>query len=100
MFEFVNQPQYLNLDLVVAPGDIKLKQDIVHVIKALNIGGFKKNAKLSERGYNHIYVRQFLSPSDCVDGDIELLQEKIRASWKKYLHEIKEIRKAISNIYS
>ncbi len=100
LFEFVNQPQYLNLDLVVAPGDINLKKHIVSVIKKLNIGGFKRHARLSVNGYNHIYVRQFLSPPDYVDGDIELLQEKIRTSWKTYLHEIKEISEAIFKLQS
>jgi hypothetical protein len=96
LFEFVNQPQYLNLDLVVAPGDIKLKQAIVDALRDLNI--FKKEPRVSDKGYNHIYVRKILNSSDYVDGDLESLQEKIKDFWKKHLPEIEKIGEAIFNL--
>ncbi len=99
-FEFVNQPERLSLDLVIAPGDIKLEQAIFDAVNDLNIGGFKTKARLSERGYNHIYVRQILNSSDYIDGDLESLQKKIKDFWIKYLPEIEKIGKAVLKLQS
>lgn len=98
LFEFWNEPQSLRLHLVAGPGDMKIKETIYQTLKALNIIGFKKGCKLKASGWNQVCAVQILGPSDYEDGDLESLQEKIRAFWLNYIQgDMKAIREAISN---
>ncbi|HEY9697398.1 MAG TPA: PD-(D/E)XK nuclease family protein [Trichocoleus sp.] len=98
LFEFVNEPQYLGLDLVIGPSGGELKQAIFKTIKELKIAGLTRS-KLKETGWSHIWKQRILDFSDYGDSDLESLQEKIESFWKKYLNnEIKLIRQAIAQL--
>jgi PD-(D/E)XK nuclease superfamily len=95
LFEFVNEPQYLGLHLVIGPSDKTTKQHIFETIRKLDIHGHV-SSRLSEKRCSHINRREILNSSDYLDGDLEIAKEKIQSFWKKYLnHEIKLICLAI-----
>jgi PD-(D/E)XK nuclease superfamily len=97
LFEFVNDPQYLGLHLVIGPGDRKIKQNIFQTIGELGISG-RVNSQLKETGWSHIYKQTILNSSDYLDGDLETVKDKIQSFWNKYLDgEIKLICPAIRN---
>ena len=96
LFEFVNEPQYLGLHLVIAPGDQEIKQNIYQAIKKLNISGID-NDQLKKK-WSHVWKLKILDQSDYSEGDWENIQSKIKSSWDKHLQqEVKQIREAISN---
>lgn len=99
LFEFVNEPRYLGLHLVIGPSDKITKQHIFDTIRELSIAGnAKSNLRLSETRCNHINRRQILDSSDYLDGDLEAVKNKIKSFWINYLdHEIKIIYPAIKN---
>ncbi len=98
LFEFVNEPQYLGLHLVIAPSDQEIKQNIYQPIEKLKISGTVKS-KLNPGGWSPIWKLKILDNSDYSEGDWENVQDKIKSSWDKHLnHEVKQIREAISNI--
>jgi PD-(D/E)XK nuclease superfamily len=97
LFEFVNEPYYLGLHLVIGPSDKITKQHIFDTIRNLDIPGHV-SSKLSERRCSHINRREILNYSDYLDGDLETIKEKIKFFWNKYLnHEMKIICPAIKN---
>ncbi|WP_439342308.1 PD-(D/E)XK nuclease family protein [Vacuolonema iberomarrocanum] len=101
MFEFVNDSRFLNLDLVIGPGERTYKEAIFGVIKSLRFPGTVKKSHLKEDGWSHIYKRGVVGTQDFEDGDFESVKEKIDSFWKRYLNgDIAEIRKAISEHFS
>ena len=100
LFEFWNEPQSLRLHLVIGPGDIKTKEAIYQKLKTLNIAGFKGKYQIKESGWNHICAVPVLNFSDYEEGDLESLQEKIKAFWLNYIKgDMKVIREAIFNSF-
>lgn len=99
LFEFVNEPQYLGLHLVIGPVQSEFKQAIFQAVKELQISGFVTRCQLKPTGWSHILKRKILEDADYLDGDWDNLQAKIKSSWYKYLNrEIKLIRQAVSNL--
>lgn len=100
LFEFWNEPQKLELRLVIGPGDIKIKETIYQKLKALNIAGLKKIRTIKEQGWDQVCTIPVLSYSDYEDMDLESLQEKIRAFWLNYIQgDMKLIREVILNFF-
>lgn len=100
LFEFWNEPQKLELRLVIGPGDIKIKETIYQELEALNIAVSKKIRTIKEQGWDQVFTIQVLSYSDYEDMDLESLQEKIRAFWFNYIQgDMKLIREAIFNSF-
>jgi hypothetical protein len=98
LFEFWNEPQNLCVHLVIGPGRMEIKQAIYQELNTLNISGLKSKCKIDESKWNHIGIVPILDISDYEDGDLESLQEKIRAFWLKYIQgDMKVIREAIAN---
>lgn len=98
LFEFQNEPQNLRLHLVLGPGRMEIKEAIYRELKKLNISGLKGKCKISESKWNHVGIVPILDISDYEDGDLESLQEKIRAFWLKYIKgDMKMIREALTN---
>ncbi|MCY6492302.1 PDDEXK-like family protein [Leptolyngbya sp. GGD] len=98
LFEFWNEPQNLCLHLVIGPRRMEIKEAIYQKLKTLNISGLKSKCKIDESKWNHIAIVPILDISDYEDGDLESLQEKIRAFWLKYIQgDMKVIREAIVN---
>ncbi|PZV17045.1 MAG: hypothetical protein DCF20_07835 [Pseudanabaena sp.] len=96
LFQFGNDPQNLRLDLVIGPGDLKIKTAISDVVKTLRLA-CKHQQK--ETGWTIIRKQEILRLSDYVDEDLENLQEKIKSIWEQaFNHEIKLIREAISQL--
>lgn len=101
LFEFVNEPQYLGLHLVIGPGEAEIKQSIFRAVKELQISGFVTKCQLKPTGWSHILKQKILKDADYLDGDWDNLQAKIESSWHKYLNrEIKLIRQAVSALKS
>ncbi|MEO1149118.1 MAG: hypothetical protein AAFY26_26550, partial [Cyanobacteria bacterium J06638_22] len=101
MFEFVNDSRFLNLDLVIGPGEGIQKEEIFRVIKSLSLPDKIGKSYLKEDGWSHIYNRRVVGIQDFEDSDFESVKEKIDSFWKSYLNEdISEIRKAISEHFS
>lgn len=101
MFEFVNDSRFLNLDLVIGPGERTCKEAIFGVIKSLRFPGTVRRFSPNENGWSHIYKRGVVGTQDFEDGDFESVKEKIDSFWKRYLNgDIPEIRKAISEHFS
>ncbi len=97
LFEFCNEPQYLGLHLVIAPGDQEIKQNIFQAIKKLNISGID-NDQLKKK-WSHVWKLEILNKSDYSAGDWENIQGKIESFWREHLKkEVQQIREAISNI--
>ncbi len=98
LFEFVNDPQKLCLDLVTGPGNVENKEAIYQELKKLTISGLREGYKINESICDHVGTVQILDRSDYEDGDLESLQEKIRAFWLKYIQgDMKVIREAIAH---
>lgn len=99
LFEFCNEPQNLQLHLVIGPGDMQVKEAIYQKLKTLDIAGIRK-CKLKESGWNHVCAVQVFNSSDYEEGDLESLQEKIRAFWLRYIEgDMKVVREAIFNSF-
>jgi len=84
LFEFVNEPQYLGLHLVIGPGDNSYKERIYQAIKTADIAGITKS-QLKAAGWSRILKQTVLKATDYEDGDFESIKEKIDAFWRKYL---------------
>jgi hypothetical protein len=98
LFEFVNDPRSLRLDLVIGPDNRELKPEIFRTLMELKIPGIRRN-RLNPENWSHICRQEILNASDYEDADLESIQEKIQLFWKKYLNnELKLIRQAISTL--
>lgn len=95
LFEFWNEPQSLELRLVIGPGEAKFKQPIYQKLCGLGISGLKR-CQNKDSSYTQAYGVQVLNPTDYEEGDLERLQDKIRAFWLNYINgDLKVIRNAI-----
>ena len=95
LFEFWNEPQRLELKLVVGPGDIQVKKKIREKLKGLPVGGIKK-CNISESGFNQLCTVPVLNSADYEDGNFRDIEEKIKSFWINYLNgDVKVIREAI-----
>lgn len=95
LLEFWNDPQNLELRLVIGPGDEKFKQPIYQKLCELGISGLKR-CKNKENSYTQAYGVQVLDPKDYAEDNLEELQDKIRAFWLTYINsDLKVIRNAI-----
>lgn len=100
LFEFWNEPQNLELRLVIGPGDLQIKKEIYEQAKNLPIPGVKR-CKVNESGFDQLYAVQVLRPTDYEDGDLEDIQGKIEAFWKNYsIGGMKIIRELISTHFN
>ena len=100
LFEFWNDPQNLELRIVIGPGEAKFKQPIYQALKQLGISGLKR-CKNKESSYTQAYGVRVLTSTDYEDSDLEELQEKIRAFWLNYIDgDLKVIRHAISKAFA
>ncbi|MBD1869292.1 PD-(D/E)XK nuclease family protein [Cyanobacteria bacterium FACHB-471] len=98
LFEFWNEPQNLQLRLVIGPGSAETKQAIYQRLQQPNIPGLRKT-KLKEDSWSQACIMAILTPADYEDGNLEDLQEKIRLFWNKYMSgDMKLIRAAISSL--
>lgn len=101
LFEFWNEPENLRLHLVIGPGTIEIKEAIYQKLKMLNISGLKRRCRIKESSWSHVGIIQVLDVSDYEDGNLESLEEKIRAFWLRYVYgDMKEIREAIFNSFT
>jgi hypothetical protein len=99
MFEFWNDPQSLELRLVIGPGEEKFKQPIYQHLKGLGLQGVKR-CQNKASGWTQAYGVRLLTSTDYEDGDLEDLQEKIRTFWLDYVDgDLKVIRQAISKAF-
>ena len=95
LLEFWNDPQSLELRLVIGPGDEKFKQPIYQKLCELGISGLKR-CKNKEHSYTQAYGVKVLNPTDYEEGNLEELQDKIRTFWLTYINgDLKAIRSAI-----
>ncbi|MBD2112546.1 MULTISPECIES: PD-(D/E)XK nuclease family protein [Cyanophyceae] len=95
LLEFWNDPQSLELRLVIGPGDKKFKQPIYQKLCELGISGLKR-CKNREISYTQAYGVQVLNPTDYEEGNLQELQDKIRDFWLTYINgDLKVIRNAI-----
>ena len=96
LFEFCNDPQNLELRIVIGPGEATFKQPIYQKLKELDISGLKRS-KNKDSSYTQAYSVPVLTSIDYEDSDLEELQEKIRAFWLDYINgDLNVIRQAIS----
>jgi hypothetical protein len=99
-FEFINDPQSLRLSLIIGPGEDKgVRQDIYNKLQELKLPGFRKNSNM-QANWPRVWEEPILQTSDYEDDDLEKLQDKIEAFWKKCISDdIKKIREAIFNSF-
>lgn len=98
LFEFVNEPQYLGLHLVIGPGDNKIKDKILNALSELDISSVMK-VDLKENGWNHVIKTTILDSLNYVDADLEIIKKSIRYFWFNYINnELDIIRKAICSL--
>ncbi|WP_008316850.1 PD-(D/E)XK nuclease family protein [Leptolyngbya sp. PCC 6406] len=99
MFEFWNDPQSLELRLVIGPGDAKFKQPIYQKLQELDLQGLKR-CQNKDSSYTQAYGVSVLVPTDYEKGDLEALQDNIRQFWLNYVEgELKRIRNAFSEAF-
>jgi hypothetical protein len=99
LFEFWNEPQSLELRLVVGPGNIQVKQEIYVKLKEISVSGIRK-CKISESGFNQLCIIPVLNSLDYEDGALEDIREKIKSFWINYSSgDMKRIREAIFNSF-
>lgn len=95
LLEFWNDSQSLELRIVIGPGEAKFKQPIYQKLCGLGISGLKR-CQNKDSSYTQAYGVQVLNPTDYEEGDLEGLQDKIRAFWLNYINsDLKVIRNAI-----
>jgi hypothetical protein len=98
LFEFLNDPQYLGLHLVLGPSSEELKQLISDSIKKSNITGFR-SVRMKGNNCNHIVKIPILTAKDYEEGDLDKVKDKIKSSFELLLkNEVKKIRQIISDL--
>lgn len=99
VFEFVNEPERLQLQLTIGHGDEQVKKEIYETLKKLKIKGLK-SINCKPKKWNHPYVVPILNSSDYEEYNLEDLQEKISLFFDESLSgDIKVIREAIINSF-
>ena len=83
LFEFWNDPQSLELRLVIGPGEAKFKQPIYQKLQELGLKGLKR-CQNKDSSYTQAYGVPILTPTDYEEGDLETLQDNIRQFWSSY----------------
>lgn len=100
LFEFWNEPQSLELRLVVGPGDLQIKKKLYEEVRSLSVPGSKK-CRVNESSFNQLYAVQVLGSVDYEDSSLEDIQEKVKAFWKNYsTGDMKTIRESIFTRFS
>lgn len=100
MLEFWNEPQSLQLRIVMGPGELDTKEAIYQKLRSLNVPGMR-GIKIKPSNYSQVGIIQVLSTSEYEDVDLEELQGNIRNFWLSYLNgDMKVIRNAISQGFS
>lgn len=95
LFEFWNEPQRLELRIVVGPGDLQVKKEIYEQIKSIPVPGVKK-CRVSESSFNQLYAVSVLETIDYEDRSLEDIQDKLESFWENYsAGDMKLIRESI-----
>lgn len=99
LFEFWNDPQSLELRIVIGPGEAIYKQPIYQALQDLNVSGLKR-CKNKDASYTQAYGVPVLTPTDYEEGGLEDLQDQIRQFWSSYVTgDLQRIRAAISDAF-
>lgn len=97
LFDFWNEPQGLELRLVVGPGDLQVKKEIYGQLRNVPVAGVKK-CKINESSFNQLYSISVLGLADYADSSLEDIQEKLESFWKSYsAGDMKLIRESFFN---
>jgi len=98
LFEFENKPNRLTLYLIIGPGPDALRQTL-HATALRHPKIFRGALKRLYSKWTMIYKRSFLRRTDYEDPDFEILTEKIRKEWAKFLaDDLPALRNIISGI--
>lgn len=100
LFEFWNDPQSLELRIVIGPGEAMYKQPIYQALQDLNASGLKR-CKNKDASYTQAYGVPVLTPTDYEEGGLEDLQDKIQQFWSRYVTgDLQRIRAAIAAAFA
>ncbi|NOZ28513.1 MAG: PD-(D/E)XK nuclease family protein [Chloroflexi bacterium] len=98
LFEFRNSANHLTLNLVIGPGSDSIRQ-ILHQTALRHSRIFRGVSKRLYPKWTTIYKIQFLRQKDYEESDFEVLTDKVKSGWSKFLaNDLPAIRKTISEI--
>jgi len=97
LFEFYNGPEKIALRLHIGPSDDDRIRKRLYEMASANTPTFKASGSLT-RKWKSIYTRKCATKNDLQDNEYEVITEKIRKQWQKFLDEdlpaIREIIKS------
>ena len=96
LFEFGNYSDRLNLYLVIGPGPLETRQNLLDMAR----DNRPLNAYRNRLGksINTIYKRSFLTAKSYEDAGIEDLEAEIKKKWEQFLeHDLPEMGKILKN---
>lgn len=82
LFQFENRPDYLQLKLVLGPGDSEVRRRL-HEMAAS--GGKPLKAQKLGAKWNTLYSRSWLSKKDLVEREFEDLETRIQDRWQRFV---------------
>jgi hypothetical protein len=85
LFEFRNEPQRLQLALIIGPGNQEVRQKIFdHAIQTKEI--YKPSSKNLYPKWSQIWSKDFLTRKEVEEGNWEFNWEKIEKTWDAFIH--------------
>ncbi len=98
LFEFYNGPDQLTLYLIIGPGPDKVRQTL-HRVVLQHPSVFRRAARNLSQKWTMVYHRPFLRRKEYEDLNFDVLSEKIRKEWAKFLaDDLPAIRNIINGI--
>ncbi len=95
LFEFNNWENKLTLYLIIGPGPVGVRQDLLNMAH-IHKPPFRPAFKALGKSFNTIFQRQILAPNAYIDASMDDLRQEIKNKWGQFLdHELPAIQQVL-----